>query len=345
MVISMNHKISPWLNSAEEAQVEMSSRIRLARNIEGMTFPLHNQDVAQLDAMADAMERHLPDYNRVDVYKLSYEEKGILVEKHLISPAFAKNGRTCFISKDESISIMVHEEDHIRIQAMGANVELLEIYNAAESVDKVLETHFQYAFDENYGYLTACPTNVGTGLRASVMMHLPALSSTGLLQQFVGNLSRFGFTLRGIYGEGSQSIGHIYQLSNQLTLGQTEAEIIENLVDLKEQLIEEELNLRERFIGEHEIETRDTVYRALGLLKYAQTITLKEAAKAISDVKIGVDLELLKLEGFKFQELIQLIQPAFIRTLIEPDELMTRAQLDKTIDVRRATLLRNSIGG
>ncbi len=341
----MNLKISPWLNGAEETAIEMSSRIRLARNIEGMTFPLHNQDVEKLDAMVDAMEQHLPDYERIDVHELPYEEKGILVEKHLISPTFAKNGRTCFISKDEAISIMVHEEDHIRIQAMGANVELLDIYHAAESVDKVLETHFQYAFDENYGYLTACPTNVGTGLRASVMMHLPALSSTGLLQQFVGNLSRFGFTLRGIYGEGSHSIGHIYQLSNQLTLGQTEAEIVENLVELKEQLIEEELDLRERFIGEHEIETRDTVYRSLGLLKYAQTITLKEAAKAISDVKIGVDLEILKLEGFKFQELIQLIQPAFIRTLIEPEDVTTMSQLDKSINARRATLLRNSIGG
>lgn len=341
----MTPRVSKWLELAEETPIEMSSRIRLARNIEGMAFPGRNQDVEKLDALVSEMACHLEGYEQKDVRKLSYEARGLLVEKHLISPNFAHHGRACFINADESISIMVHEEDHIRIQSLGANVDLVEIYEAAEAVDKILEDQFQYAFDENYGYLTACPTNVGTGLRASIMMHLPALSSTGILQNFVASISRFGFTLRGIYGEGSQSLGHIYQLSNQLTLGQTESEIIDNLLELKEQLIEEEINIRERFIGEHEVETRDTVFRSLGLLRYAQTISLKEAAKAISDVKIGVDLELLKLSNFKFQPLIQLIQPAFIKTLIDTDEMVSVTELDKKIDERRATLLRNTLGG
>lgn len=341
----MSHRVSTWLDEAAETPIEMSSRIRLARNIEGMAFPGRHQDEEKLNQLVSEMAKHLEGYQQIDVHQLPYEQKGILVEKHLISPNFSQEGRTCFINEDESISIMVHEEDHIRIQSLGANTDLTQIYEAAVQVDKILEENFQYAFDENYGYLTACPTNVGTGLRASIMMHLPALSSTGLLQKFVSNISRFGFTIRGIYGEGSQSIGHIYQLSNQLTLGQTEVEIIDSLIELKEQLIEEELHLRERFIGEHEIETRDTVFRSLGLLRYAQTISLKEAAKAISDVKIGVDLELLKLDDFKFQALIQLIQPAFIKTLIDRDEFSSVAELDKLLDERRATLLRNTLGG
>lgn len=341
----MSPKVSKWLESAAETPIEMSSRIRLARNIEGLSFPGRSQDVEKLDQLVEDMANHLEGYKQVDVRKLSYEARGMLVEKHLISPNFAKHGHACFINEDESISIMVHEEDHIRIQSLGSSVDMNEIYRSAEQVDKILEENFKYAFDENYGYLTACPTNVGTGLRASIMMHLPALASTGLLQQFVSNISRFGFTLRGIYGEGSQSIGYIYQLSNQLTLGQTEDEIIDNLLELKEQLIEEEISLRERFIGEHEVETRDRIFRSLGLLRYAQTISLKEAAKALSDVKIGVDLELLTLEKFKFQPLIQMIQPAFIKTLIDSDEVLSVAELDKKIDERRATLLRNTLGG
>lgn len=339
----MKDKLSPWLKVSDDREVEMSLRIRLARNIAHLPFPQVLKDHSEMDDVLDKIEKTLSDFNRINLDELSYEDKWLMVEKHLISPNFVKEGHTCFINHDESVSIMINEEDHFRIQAMGSNVDLHDIYKVANDIDEAIESVVTYAFDENYGLLTACPTNVGTGLRASVMLHLPALSTSGRLQRLAGNLSRFGFTIRGIYGEGSTSLGYIYQLSNQMTLGQTEAEIIDHLIDLKDRLIEEELELRDTFLTNHELETKDIVFRALGTLKYAQMITLKEAAKALSDVKTGVDLEVVHLENFNFQELIQLIQPAFIKMLIDED--IDVREVERKINERRATLLRNLIGG
>lgn len=340
----MNSQLSPWLTSTGEKEIEMSSRIRLARNIKNLPFPHMLNSMESAEEISGTLSTALKDYNNLPMAQLKLEEKALLVEKHLISPLFTKQGYSSFINNDESISVMVNEEDHLRIQVMGGDGLLQELYEKASAVDEILEKEFKYAFDEQYGFLTACPTNVGTGLRASVMLHLPALSMNKKINRFQSNLNRFGFALRGIYGEGSMPLGHIYQLSNQLTLGQAEEEIIDNLEELKQRIIEEEEEMRRHLIDRYLLQTQDTVNRSYGILKHAYTLTLKEAAMHLSNIKLGVDLKLLELDHFKFQEWIQFIQPAFIKMRL--NELSKDyTSLERAVEEERATLMRKRLGG
>ncbi len=336
-------KISPWVSQAKEIPVEMSSRIRLARNVRELPFP-HMLKEEDMTHVIETLNDTLSDFKQVDLEELKFEDKALLVEKHLISPLFTERGRLSYINDDESVSIMVNEEDHIRIQAMGAELSLDELYENASALDDRLESRLDYAFDDKYGFLTACPTNVGTGLRASVMLHLPALSLGNRIQRISNNLNRFGFTLRGIYGEGSVPLGHIYQLSNQLTLGQSEKDIIKSLNELKTRIIEEEIEMRSIMNNEHLIKAKDSIFRSYGILKYAYTISLKEAANHLSNIKLGLDLGLLPENTIRFQELVQLIQPAFIKMRLNSLN-KEYVSLESAVAEERATLLREQIGG
>lgn len=342
-VNAVNNYLSPWLKDIEEQPIEMSSRIRLARNIKGLPFPHQLNDPDAVESLSGKIGEILTEYDNVPVNEMNFEDKALLVEKHLISPLFTKNGYSSFINNDESESVMVNEEDHLRIQIMGAGVPMHDLYEKAVRIDDVLEGRLNYAFDERYGFLTACPTNVGTGMRASVMLHLPALSLNNQISRFQNNLNRFGFALRGIYGEGSVPLGHIYQLSNQLTLGQTEEEIIDHLDELKNRIIEEEQAVRKDLITHYPVKTKDTVSRSYGILKYAYTLTSKEAAMHLSNVKLGMDMGILKID-FRFQEWVQLIQPAFVKKRL--NELNKEiSSLEKAVDEERAALLRERLGG
>ncbi|MCD2138288.1 protein arginine kinase [Salinicoccus halitifaciens] len=336
-------KVSPWITAAEEKPVEMSSRIRLARNVRDIPFP-HMLKGGEMDEVTARLKTVLSGFGEVDLNVMKFEDKALLVEKHLISPLFTKRGQLSYISGDESVSIMVNEEDHIRIQVMGADESLDELYERASELDDKLEAEINYAFDDKYGFLTACPTNVGTGLRASVMLHLPGLSLGSRIQRIASNLNRFGFTLRGIYGEGSVPLGHIYQLSNQLTLGRTEEDIISSLNELKMRIMEEENEMRSIMNDDHLLKAKDSIYRSYGTLKYAHTISLKEAANHLSNVKLGMDLNLLPENTIRFQEQIQLIQPAFIKMRLNTME-KEYGSLERAVDEERATLLRELIGG
>ena len=336
-------KVSPWIMEAEEKPVEMSSRIRLARNVRDIPFP-HMLKGGEMDEVTARLKTVLSGFGEVDLNGMKFEDKALLVEKHLISPLFTKRGQLSYINGDESVSIMVNEEDHIRIQVMGADESLDELYERASELDDKLEAEINYAFDDKYGFLTACPTNVGTGLRASVMLHLPGLSLGSRIQRVASNLNRFGFTLRGIYGEGSVPLGHIYQLSNQLTLGRTEEDIISSLNELKMRIMEEENEMRSIMNDDHLLKAKDSIYRSYGTLKYAHTISLKEAANHLSNVKLGMDLNLLPGNTIRFQEQIQLIQPAFIKMRLNTME-KEYGSLERAVDEERATLLRELIGG
>ncbi|WP_020006461.1 protein arginine kinase [Salinicoccus albus] len=339
-----HNNISPWIEVVDEAPVEMSARVRLARNLQHVPFPHVQADKEKLDPALSKIEGALSEYQKVPMEMLQFEDKALLVEKYLISPLFTKQGICSYVNDDESVSVMVNEEDHIRIQSMGAGIPIQELYQKAEKVDETLEDAVDYAFDEQYGYLTACPTNTGTGMRASVMLHLPALSLSGKIDRLAVNLGRFGFTLRGIYGEGSVPLGHIYQLSNQLTLGQTEEDIIQNLDELKSQVVEEELETRSRIQENHALEIKDSVHRAFGTLKHAYKMSLKEAAKCLSEVKLGIDLGIIDYEDFKFQKWVQLIQPAFLKMRLNITKRRYRS-LEAAVDEERATLLRELSGG
>nr|WP_250130301.1 hypothetical protein [Jeotgalicoccus sp. WY2] len=198
----------------------------------------------------------------------------------------------------------------------------------------------EYAFDEQYGYLTACPTNIGTGMRASVMLHLPALTATNKIQRFHNNLTRFGFTLRGIYGEGSEPLGSVYQLSNQVTLGFEESVIINNLTELKNRLIEEERMARQHLLT---LDTKDAVNRSLGILQHAYKLSLKEASMHLSNVKLGIDLSYIEFPDFNFQEWFQLIQPAFVKERINIEEDYDSP--GGAAESARASLMRELLGG
>lgn len=338
------NNVSPWVENAAESPVEMSARIRLARNIRHIPFPHMVRDEDSLDAVLEKLGAAFDDYQKVSMNMLKFEDKALLVEKHLISPLFTRQGLQSYINEEESVSIMINEEDHIRIQTMGAGLSIQDLYREAEDIDESLEDMVDYAFDERFGYLTACPTNVGTGMRASIMLHLPALTLGRKIERLSGNLNRFGFTLRGIYGEGSVPLGHIYQLSNQLTLGQTEQEIIQNLDELKSQIIEEELEMRSHLQSEHLLEIKDSVYRSSGILKHAYKMSLKEAAKCLSDVKLGIDLGIFEHENFKFQKWIQLIQPAFLKMRLN-EQHKHYTSLEQAVNEERATLMRELTGG
>ena len=287
----MNAHISEWMKETEESPIVMSSRIRLARNLENHVHPLMFPSEQDGFRVINEVQDVLPDLDLMRLDTMDQQNKMKLVAKHLISPELIKQpASTVLLNKDESISIMINEEDHIRIQAMGTDLSLQDLYNIASEIDDTLDQSLDISYDEHLGYLTTCPTNIGTGMRASVMLHLPGLSIMKRMNRIAQTINRFGFTIRGIYGEGSQVYGHIYQISNQLTLGKTEDEIIDNLTEVVQQIINEEMQIRERLTQYNELETLDRIYRSLGILQNSRIISMEEASYRLSEVKLGIDL-------------------------------------------------------
>lgn len=211
----LQSELSDWMQSGKDEPVILSSRIRLARNLENFVHPMMFSE-GDAERVIEAVGSVLHDYEEIKMSKISERERLMLVAKHLMSKELLdNNGGAVYINDDESESIMVNEEDHIRIQVLGKDLSLQKLYMRAQDIDKRLDEKLTMAFDEHYGYLTTCPTNIGTGLRASVMLHLPGLSIMNRMNRIAQAINRFGFTIRGIYGEGTQALGHIYQVSNQ----------------------------------------------------------------------------------------------------------------------------------
>lgn len=294
---------TPKTKWAEEANhdIVISTRVRLARNVNSLPFPqrMTGEERQQLvEAVCRAM-KETPlgqgQYAFLWGNELAERQKELLLEKHLISPQFAqeKQGQGLLISEDESIVVMVGEEDHIRIQSLLPGLQLTAALAGANQVDDWLEQGLDWAFDDKIGYLTACPSNVGTGLRASVMVHLPALAITGKLEQIFAALSKLGLTVRGIYGEGSQSLGHLYQISNQVTLGYSEEEIIARLETVVDQISAEENKARAWLMEQQTVKMHDLIWRAYGLASFARTLTLGEMMEQISWLRLGIDLGIL----------------------------------------------------
>jgi protein arginine kinase len=255
---------SAWMSTnAPHTDVALNSRVRLARNLGDIPFP--NQasptDLARVAEKVEKAVSQVPELSRLEVMRLSEAsvlDRHILAEKHLISPQHAEGAenRLAIIADDESVSVMVNEEDHIRIQTLLPGLQLGEAYQLADNVDDLLESKIDYAFDEQIGYITACPTNVGTGLRVSIMVHLPALVVTGQVRAVLSAVSNLGIAVRGLYGEGTEASGNMFQLSNQVTLGRSEQELIENLHAVTMQVIEQERATRKKLILEMQTETQ-----------------------------------------------------------------------------------------
>lgn len=341
--------LSEWMSrEGRESDIVISSRVRIARNMLQHPFPMLSTN-RQSEEVLEQLQQALTD-EQFEAYgplhpllltDLDELDKRVLVEKHLISPNLATDSRNgaAFISEDESLSIMINEEDHLRIQCLYPGLQIQEAWEKATEIDDIFEAHVDYAFDDHRGYLTSCPTNVGTGLRASVMMHLPALVLTQQIGRILSAVSQVGLTVRGIYGEGSETLGNLFQISNQITLGQSEAEIIENLYGVVLQIIQHEKTAREKLITESRPRMLDRVMRSYGTLSHAFIIDSKEAAQRLSDVRLGVDLGLIdNVSAQTLNELNVLTQPGFLQKKFNNG--MSPAERD----MYRAKLIRERMG-
>ncbi len=283
--------------------IVISSRIRLARNLKKYPFYMKitkEQSEAMIEDIKNAVfnNQNLLNENLeyIELNKLDKVNKISMVEKHIISPALVKSIKptALILKQDETISIMLNEEDHIRIQVIATDDNIDEVYKLSNKIDDLIEENVEYAYDNDYGYLTSCPTNVGTGMRASYMIHIPLIELTGQIKQIVQFISKFGLTIRGIYGEGSEPQGGIYQISNQITLGKKEEAIISNLKTVTSQIIEQEQKLRQKLISENYITLEDQVYRAYGLVSNAKIMALDEAMRDLSYVRLGYEMGVLE---------------------------------------------------
>ena len=321
--------------------IVISTRIRLARNVEGVPFPNALVDKSGLtekikEAVINSNSTLSKEFEFIQLDDVSPDKKQALAEEHMISfDMLSGNQKSVLISKDRTMSIMLMEEDHIRLQVIENGFCLDEAYETADKIDDVLEENLKFEFDEEWGYLTACPTNAGTGLRASVMMHLPALSMTNNMQRIISSAQNLGITVRGMYGEGSKAEGNIYQISNSITEGFSEKEIIEKVKNVVNQICELEEKARKNLMKSSD-DLSDRVYRAFGTLKYARKISSKEAKTLLSDVLLGQKMVIISERGKILPvELMVRCEPALLcgEDILSPEKR----------DVKRAEFMRDNI--
>jgi protein arginine kinase len=340
--------LSEWMKGkGPESDIVISTRIRIARNLAKYPFPMlatNQQSKDVLDQVAGLLNNEelqtVSSFELIKLEELNELEKKVLVEKHLISPNLANESRNgaVIMSENQSISIMINEEDHVRIQCLCPGFQIQEAWDLANQIDDIFESQLEYAFEEKRGYMTSCPTNVGTGIRASVMMHLPALVLTQQINRLLSAITQVGLAVRGIYGEGSEAVGNLFQISNQITLGQTEEEIIDNLRSVARQIIEHERAARQKLLSESKLRITDRVNRSFGILSYAAVIDSKEAAQRLSDVRLGIDTGIIQnVSANVLNELTVMTQPGFLQRYfgekLSPDDR----------DARRAEIIRERL--
>jgi len=337
--------MSSWyISKNPQDDIAVSSRIRLARNISGIPFPSRMSD-EQRHKLCQKVKTAILESNTPFAKSLKFinmsdvpeNEKYSMVERHIISPAFAASNkeRAIIISEDESISVMIGEEDHLRIQVIYGGLQLEKAYDIAEQIDSLLCDSLGFAFDSNLGFLTECPTNLGTGLRASVMLHLPIIESEGKINELAESVNKIGFTVRGMYGEGSKSAASLYQISNQITLGISEKNALDNLKIITLQLLEKERKGRESL---NKIKIEDLIMRAYGILSNCRILTSEEMMKLISRIKLGISLGIIEEDALNPIKLLVEAQPYMLMKkfgTMSPEER----------DIYRANYVRQELGG
>lgn len=322
-----------WMTGkGKDNAVVITSRIRLARNMTGISFPgwakkkervrimeMILPELTELPEMSDGFAKELSELNSLD--------KQVMVERHLISREQAARSEGCaaVVNRKQSLSVMVNEEDHLRMQSICSGLQLRKAYKLLDKIDQKLEKKLPYAYDEKLGYITACPTNLGTGMRASAMLHLPALALTEQIGQVLQAVSKIGLAVRGLFGEGTESLGHLFQISNQSTLGESEEVIIERLERVINQVATHERNARLKMLEEDRDTLTDKIGRAYGTLMYANLFDSKEAFSHISLIRLGSDLGYFE-EGTmqRCDSLMMEIQPAHLQIFagkeLEPEQ-------------------------
>jgi protein arginine kinase len=338
---------SEWMRgTGPDNDVVLASRIRLARNLRDMPFP-HHMDERAGERLLEQVQRWADQAGSrwqlrlARLRDLSPLDRQLLVEKHLASPLLVMDPirfEAVVTDDRESVSVMVAEEDHVRLQVLLPGLQLEEAWRVADQLDDSLESVLDWAFDPRLGYLTAWPTNLGTALRASVMVHLPALVLTRQAGQVFTALAQMGVVVRGLYGEGSEAEGAIFQISNQVSLGRTEAELVHNLTMVAEQVVGRERVAREQLEKANPIAVADRVGRAFGILQHARVLTSEEALRLLSDVQLGIALgRLPPFEGATFAQLVSMTRPAMLQKA-------TGRELDAAArDVERAELIQRHL--
>jgi protein arginine kinase len=343
----VKNNMKNWLECEEEPDnLVISSRIRLARNIKDQPFPdkLSDEKARSIvNKIEDALfsSSHMKDeFKSVYLWREDKNSRLSFVEKHLVSSKLVENDlKSAFIvNNDQTVSIMINEEDHIRLQCISGGLDLDQILDCSNKIDDLIEEKIDYAFDEKIGYLTACPTNIGTGLRASVMIHLPALSMNNQINGILNTLTQVGMTIRGLYGEGSGAYSNLYQISNQVTLGISERDIIANLKAVVNQLINQENLSREQVLTNCRYEIEDRIFRSLGILKTARIIDPSECLKLLSNVRMGVEMGIINNINKKvLNYLLVNTQPATLGKMFD-NKLST-----KDLNIKRADYIREKL--
>lgn len=336
-----------WIDgNGPHSNIILSSRIRLARNINNIPFPdgLDTDRASEVvKTVGYSLENGVPDigtFKSYNIQDMGQTERQVLVEQHLISPGLAKKSSgAAIISSDSIASVMVNEEDHIRIQVILPGLQIKKAWELASSMDDTMEQRLEYAYDERWGFLTCCPTNVGTGIRASVMVHLPALNITGNINKILQAVTQIGLTIRGLYGEGTEIIGNVFQISNQITLGRSEEEIVENLTGVTMQIIGKEKEARRILLENNRIQIEDKVWRSWGIMKNARIIPSQECLKLLSDIRLGVDLGILE----------EIPVSVLNEIMIDTQSASLQRHVGKELsaverDIARADAIRNKLG-
>jgi len=338
--------VGKWLASTgPEADVVLSTRVRLARNLADVPFthravPRDHERTIEVVRWALTDTGYLENGKFLENEQLAEPQGQYLIERHLASPDFvsSKAKRGLYVSNDEAASLMVNEEDHLRFQVMASGLDFPEAFTAAAALDEKLESQLQYAFSPEFGFLTACPTNLGTGMRASVLVHLPALVITREIEKVLRGAIHIGLAVRGLYGEGSETKGNFFQISNQKTVGQTEWEIIETISDISRQVILYERKAREYLMKKLRVEVEDKVFRSLGLLRGARVLSSDEAINLIASLRLGVALGIVnEINLEQVTRLLILVRPANLQVML--GESLTAAERDE----RRATFVRETL--
>lgn len=343
----INHS-GEWLKgTGPHANIVMSSRVRLARNLKSVPFPNRASKktlVHVLDEMQKSTE-DIPYFKGSTIFRmneLDNIDKQFLVERHLMSHEHAANveGKALIVDNEEILSVMVNEEDHLRIQVMQSGFNLQETWRIISTIDDNLSRKLDFAYLKDWGYLTACPTNTGSAMRGSVMLHLPALVMTKQINKVLTAIAKLSFASRGFYGEGTQARGNFYQISNQVSLGHSEEDIIQNINGLIRQVIEQEEQARQALVMQNKPMLQDKIFRSLGILKSSYIISSQETVELLSMVRLGIDLGLVKdIDLRVVNELLIMIQPAHLQKL-EGKKLTASAR-----DIKRASLIRQKLGG
>jgi protein arginine kinase len=345
-IADMLAKPASWLDaSGDQNEVVLSSRIRMARNIEGRRFPQRadkDELAAVLEQTRSAAEQRFESGSYFPMGNVSSLDRQFLAERHLVSREFlfASSNRGLIVGDGENLCLMVNEEDHLRIQAYSSGFDLRHAFDLADRLDSGLSGELGYAYSERFGHLTACPTNLGTGLRASLLIHLPGLVHSKEINKLLDSLRQLHHSIRGLYGEGSDVMGNFFQLSNSATLGMTEDAIIGSLREMVGKVIGFETRAREMLFRKARSLLEDKVWRAYGLLANARRVSTKEALSLISAVRLGVGMGIIKdLSVQTLNELLVYIQPAHL-------QLREGRSMDNNErDVARAKYMRERISG